>query len=109
MKVASTVVLSAALLVGLAGCTFSASAGVTVPKSQIATTAAKALQKSVGTSVAPKIDCGTGSTILTVGKKLNCTLTVPPGTTRYATVVTITKVNGLHYSVDAKVAKTPES
>jgi hypothetical protein len=109
MKVLLTVVVSAALVLGLAGCSFSASAGVTVPNKQIAAAAAKALKNAVGSSVSPKIDCGSGSTILKVGKKLDCTLTDPGDGKKYATVVTLTKVKGLNYTVDAKVADTPES
>ena len=109
MKVLPTLVLSAVLVAGLAGCSVQASAGVTIPDKQIAAAAAKALKKAVNSSVTPKIDCGPGSTLLKVGKKLDCTLTDPGNGEDYATVVTITKVKGLDYSVDAKVASTPKS
>ena len=109
MKIVPAVLISAVLVAGLAGCTASASAHLTLPKSQLATAAVKALQKAVGTTVVPKINCGSGSAPLVVGTKLNCTLIDPGDGKKYATVVTITKVKGLNYSVDAKVANTPES
>jgi hypothetical protein len=107
MKLIATPVVAIALVAGLAGCTFSAHANLTGPKSSIAATAEKALAKAVGSKVLPKIDCGTGSVDLVKGKKLNCILTDPSDGTKYKTVVTLTSVKGLHYTVDAKVANTP--
>jgi uncharacterized membrane protein len=103
----SSIFVAAALAIGLAGCSVSVTASV--PKSQIAHTASLALQKEVGSAVAPKIDCGSGDTTLSVGEKLNCVLTDPTSNKVYKTVVTITKITGKHYSIDAQVAKTPNN
>ncbi len=107
MKIFGAVALCAALLVGLAGCSFSAA--VTVEKSSLAHTGAIALKNEVGTSYLPKVDCGKGSVPLKVGEKIHCDVVDPKAPTdTYDSVLTITKVNGLKYSIDIKVANTPK-
>jgi hypothetical protein len=107
MKIIAASAVVAALISGLAGCTFSGHANLTGPRSAIAATAEKALAKAVGSTTLPKISCGSGRVDLVKGKKLNCVLTDPSDGTRYKTVVTLTSVKGLHYTVDAKVANSP--
>lgn len=107
MKIVSALALSAALLVGLAGCSLTATA--TVPAANIASTAAKALQKTVGAATPPKMDCGTSGVTLAVGKKIKCTVTDPTNGKTYDAVVTITKISGTKYGIDVKVAQTPNN
>jgi hypothetical protein len=107
MKIVSALVLSSALLVGLAGCSLTASA--TVPAANIANTAAHALQKTVGLATTPKMDCGKAGITLAVGKKVDCTVTDPTNGKDYDAVVTITKISGSKYSIDVQVAKTPNN
>jgi hypothetical protein len=105
MKLGRAVILSVALVVGLAGCTFHAS--LTVPAASVAKTAAAQLQKQVGTDQPPKIDCGDKQVDLVKGKKLDCTLTDPANGTKLPVAITITKVDGLKYSIDAEVGTAP--
>jgi uncharacterized lipoprotein len=106
MKTAGALVLASALVLGLAGCSISASPSV--PASNIAHTGALALQKEVGTASPPKVDCGTADIDLKVGKKIHCDVTDPSTKQVFDSVVTITKVSGLKYSIDIKVASTPK-
>ena len=108
MKIFGAVLLSSALLIGLAGCTLSASASPTVSGANIAHTSSLALQKEVGTASPPKVDCGSKDVDLKVGKKIHCEVTDPSNGDVYDSVVTITKVDGLKYSIDVKVADTPK-
>jgi Domain of unknown function (DUF4333) len=109
MKTAGALVLASALLLGLAGCSVSTTA--TVANSALAQTGGRALEKAVGASAPPKVDCGTGQTKLIVGTKIHCDVVADPSkpTVLYDSVLTITKVSGLHYSVDIKVANTPKN
>jgi hypothetical protein len=107
MKIVSALALCAALVVGLAGCSVSASA--TVPAKKIASTAAHALQNEANLSSLPKTECGKAGITLAVGKKIDCTVTDPSNGDNYNAVVTITKITGLKYSISVKVAKTPNN
>lgn len=89
----------------LAGCT--ATANLTVSASEVADTAAKALSDQLGIDRLPEMDCGADSVDLVVGEVVDCVLTDPVTTSRFATEVTITKVDGTRYSLDAQVAQTP--
>jgi hypothetical protein len=111
MKIAGALVLASALLLALAGCSASASITATVANTALAHTGGLALEKAVGASVPPKVDCGTGRTELRVGKKIHCDVVADPSkpTVLYDSVLTITKVSGLHYSVDIKVANSPKN
>jgi hypothetical protein len=93
---------AAALLLALTGC--SVHANLTVPASEVATQAAKLLQKQVGSKTAPSVDCGKGDVDLVVGTKVDCTLTDPVDASKYDTMITVTKVKGTDYSVHVKVA-----
>jgi hypothetical protein len=107
MKIVSALALCAALVVGLAGCSISASA--TVPAKNIASAAAHALQSEANLSSPPKTDCGKSGISLALGKKIDCTVTDPSNGHNYKAVVTITKITGLKYSISVKVAKTPNN
>jgi hypothetical protein len=105
MRIVSALILSAGLAAGLAGCSVSASA--TVPAASIASTAAHALEKEVGSSTTPKMECGNAAITLAVGKKVPCVVTDPGNGKDYDATVTITKISGLKYSIDVRVAKSP--
>jgi predicted small lipoprotein YifL len=96
------ILIAATLLVALAGC--SVHANLTVPASEVATQAAKLLQKQVKSKTAPGIDCGKGQVDLVVATKVDCTLTDPVDASKYDTVITVTKVKGTDYSIHVKVA-----
>jgi hypothetical protein len=108
MKTVGAILLSSALLFGLAGCSFSASVSPTVSAASLAHTSGLALQKEVGTATTPKVDCGEAAIDLKVGKKVHCDVTDPSNGDVYDSVVTITNVNGLKYSIDVKVADAPK-
>lgn len=98
--------VSAVAVLGLsAGCTANVKANLTVPASQVATQAAAAPQKQVGTANPPALDCGTGTVDLVNGTVVNCTLT--DGAKKYPTTVTISDVNGTDYHISAQVSSTP--
>ncbi|MCU1513038.1 MAG: hypothetical protein JWO10_128 [Microbacteriaceae bacterium] len=109
MKFAIAIVLPAIVVLGLAGCSASADGPLTVEKSTIANTAAKALQTEWNSSTLPKVDCGTGSTEVAVGKALDCTATDTTSKQELPITITITKVNGSKYSINVKgqQASTP--
>jgi hypothetical protein len=102
VKTLRPILVAAALLLALAGC--SVHANLTVPASEVGTQAAKLLQKQVGSKTAPTVDCGKGDVDLVVGTKVDCTLTDPVDAGKYDTVITITKVKGTDYSIHVKVA-----
>lgn len=94
--------LPASLL--LAGCSFSASASLTVPASDIEDTAAGALEEQVGTR--PDLDCGDERVKLIDDTTVDCTLTDPSSGSEYDAVVTISDVEGTKYHVAVQVADT---
>ena len=88
----------------LTGCSFSASAGLTVPASDIADAAAGALEEQVGTR--PDLDCGDERVKLIDETTVDCTLTDPSSGSEYDAVVTISDVEGTKYHVAVQVADT---
>jgi hypothetical protein len=55
-------------------------------------------------------DCDKGSIDLKVGEKIHCDVVDPKAPTAVCdSVLTITKVSGLKYSTDIKVANTPKT
>ena len=102
LSLGALVALPASLL--LAGCSFSASAGLTVPASDIEDTAAGALEEQVGTR--PDLDCGDERVKLVDDTTVDCTLTDPSSGSEYDAVVTISDVEGAKYHVAVQVADT---
>lgn len=109
MKRLATAFTVPVLLLGLAGCSASASAYLTVPAKQVAQGGAKALQKEIGLSTLPPVDCGDKQVELKNGNKLKCTATDPRDNKTYDATITISKVKGANYHIDIQVAKTPNN
>ncbi|HEX4057616.1 MAG TPA: DUF4333 domain-containing protein [Galbitalea sp.] len=107
MKIVSALLLSAALVAGLAGC--AASATSTVPASAIASTAGRALENAAGLSAPPKVTCGKTGFSLHVGTKITCDVVDPTNGKDYDATVTITKITGAKFSLHVQVAKTPNN
>jgi hypothetical protein len=53
------------------------------------------------------MECGNAAITLAVGKKVPCVVTDPGNGKDYDATVTITKISGLKYSIDVRVAKSP--
>lgn len=102
LSIGALVALPASLL--LAGCSFRASASLTVPASDIEDTAAGALEEQVGTR--PDLDCGDERVKLIDDTTVDCTLTDPSSGSEYDAVVTISDVEGTKYHVAVQVADT---
>ncbi len=100
------VTITAAALLILTGCSFTAAAGPTVSGASVAKTAAKALEAKVGSS--PAIDCGSDDIIVVKGKKITCELTDTDGLI-YDVAITFTSVKGSTYNIDVKVADTAKN
>lgn len=94
--------LAAALLTG---CTVSADANLTVPASDIADTAAGALEEQIG--IRPEMDCGDNQVDLVDGTVVDCVLTDPNTGSTFDAPVTIDEVDGTNYTVSVEVAETP--
>jgi len=94
----------ALLALGLAGCSFNAN--LTVSASKIADTAATALQDELGGEKA-EIDCGDGQIDVVVDAEVECTYTDPETGEDYDAIVTITKVDGTDFSINASVPDLP--
>ena len=102
----SLTALSAVLVfAGLAGCSASASASLTVSADQLARTAEDALESEVGAR--PEIDCGDEQIRLKNGEEADCILTDPTTGTQFDADVTISEVEGTDYVVNVQVAETP--
>jgi hypothetical protein len=98
--------LTAAASITLSGCT--ASANLTIPASEVATTAATALEESVGTR--PEMDCGDDSVDLVDGTVVECELTDPTSGTVFGSTVTLSyDGEGTDYSVSVDVDEQPKS
>lgn len=93
-------VVSTALLAACAG-----EPPVQVSASSIATTAAAALEQSIGEL--PEIDCGDEMVELKKGTTLECVLTDPALGEDFDSEVTISDVDGANYSVSVSVAEEP--
>ncbi|MGV8859357.1 DUF4333 domain-containing protein [Rhodoglobus sp.] len=87
----------------LAGC--SSEPPVEVSASSIASTAASALEQSIGEL--PEIDCGDDMVELKNGTTLDCVLTDPALNEDFDSEVTIKDVDGANYSVSVSVAEEP--
>jgi hypothetical protein len=101
-SVAALGVLAASLLL-LSGCSFSAN--LTVPADKVAETAEDALEAEIGAR--PDIDCGTEAIDLVNGTVVDCLLTDPASGAEFDATVTIDDVEGTNYTVNVKVAETP--
>lgn len=102
-RLLSLAVVTAASALVLTACTFSAN--LTVPASQVATTAEDALEAQIGSR--PEIDCGTDSVPLVNGTEVDCVLTDPATGERYEAPVTISNVDGSKFTVNVDVADAP--
>lgn len=108
-KLNRVVAVSAATMLGLAGCSFSAS---TTPDSvsaeSVASSAEDALEAQVGSR--PIIDCGSDDFKLAEGETRDCVLTAdPPGPDKYQAVVTLNNVDKSEgtYTVNVQVGEQP--
>ncbi|CAO1650695.1 DUF4333 domain-containing protein [Salinibacterium sp. NG22] len=96
-------VLTLASTALIAGC--SSEPPVEVPASEIAATAAGALEQSTGEL--PEMDCGDDSIPLKNGTKLDCVLTDTTLGEDFDSRVTLSDVNGANYSVSVEVSEEP--
>ena len=97
--------LTAAASIVLSGCT--ASANLTIPASEVAATAATALEESVGTR--PVMDCGDDSVDLVDGTAVECELTDPSTGTVFGSTVTVNyEGDGTDYAVSVAVDEQPK-
>lgn len=109
----AVVPVAAVALTLLAGCTFSVGTN-TAPKvspEELETLAADELEAQVG--VRPVIDCGDDDLPVKANTSVTCLL-VDPGTgLEFDTVITftevVTSIDGVDYTVDIKVADTPNN
>lgn len=90
---------------GIAACSASVSANLTVPAAQVADTAEDALEEEIGRR--PEIDCGSKQIALTDGEQVACVLTDPETGSLFDADVTISGVDGTDYIVTVQVADTP--
>ncbi|GAB3405567.1 hypothetical protein GCM10027515_19050 [Schumannella luteola] len=103
LPMAVSALASAALVVTtLAGCSFSASASLTVSGEQVAKAAADALETKLPSR--PEVDCGDDQVKLVDGTEVDCTYVDPATKKTVDAVVTISDVNGTKYSVNVKSA-----
>lgn len=107
MRITKITVLTAALAIGLTGCTFSAN--FTVSADKVAELAASALEEQYPDLGRPELDCGDDSVDIVVGEQVDCVLTDPSNGAELDAVVTITEVDGTNYSIDVKVADVPNN
>jgi len=95
-------VVAGVLLLMLSACSFSAN--LTVSPESLAANVAGALEQN---GMRPNIDCGENSIDLKVGNVVHCELSATGDPTVFDVAVTITKVDGMNYTYDVKVADTP--
>ncbi|WP_144876821.1 DUF4333 domain-containing protein [Microbacterium sp. 1.5R] len=107
MRTERAVSLLVAVLVAgvLSGCTVSATANLTVPASDVAASAADALEDEIG--IRPEMDCGDGQVDLVDGTVVDCVLTDPNTSSTFDAPVTIDGVDGTRYTVSVEVADAP--
>ena len=105
LKHRNHLVLVSTVLLGLTGCTFTAS--LTVPADSVGEQAAKALTDQLGTDVVPEMDCGEDDVKLINGTVVACVLTDPTSNMSYDAPVTISEVNGTNYHVAVQVGDAP--
>lgn len=89
----------------LSGCTVNASANLTVSPSDVADSAAGALEEQIG--IRPDMDCGDAQVDLVDGTVVDCVLTDPNTGSTFDAPVTIDGVDGTEYRVSVDVAETP--
>jgi hypothetical protein len=87
----------------LSGCIYNPN--ISVPADKVAETAEDALEAEIGAR--PDIDCGTDLVGLVNGTKLDCLLIDPASGAEFDATVTIDDVDGTNYTVNVKVADTP--
>lgn len=102
--------LSSSLVVAtlvLSGCSFNASAYLTVPPEDIEKVASEALQKQINNGYVPIMDCGDDRIKVRVDEAIDCVMTFDNDPTVLDAVVTITEVDGKDYKIFVKVADEP--
>lgn len=100
-----SVVVGVVAMGALSGCSVNASANLTVPGSDIADSAAGALEEQIG--IRPEMDCGDEQVDLVDGTVVDCVLTDPSTESTFDAPVTISDVDGTEYKVSVEVADTP--
>jgi len=104
--VTSTALVAAALALGVAGCTASASVSRTVSADKFATSVADALEEEVGTR--PDVDCGDDAIPVVDGDEVHCDVNTPGYDVVYDSVSTISTESGDEYAVSVVVDEQPK-
>jgi hypothetical protein len=99
-----SILTTAVLAVGLAGCTVQANR--TVSASAFATTVADGLEESVGQR--PDVDCGDDAIDVVDGEEVHCDVSTPGSDVLYDSVVTVSTDGGDDYSVAVEVDEEPK-
>lgn len=99
-------VLIGVLAVGaLSGCSVNADVNLTAPASDVAESAAGALEEQIG--IRPDMDCGDEPVDLVDGMVVNCVLTDPSTGSTFDAPATIEGVDGTKYQVSVEVPDAP--
>ncbi|WP_051196438.1 DUF4333 domain-containing protein [Jonesia quinghaiensis] len=98
---------TAATALALSGCSFNASAYLTVPPEDIEKVASEALQEQINNGYVPILDCGDDRVKVRVDEAIDCVMTFDNDPTVLDAVVTITEVDGKDYKIFVKVADEP--